>query len=427
MSAQVVSVNGGRVTLQVEVELGGSMLEMESSIQDAVNELGTLATAEALSRFDTDGGGLEIGGQKWSVKGFLPKVYQTPYGEVSIERHVYQGSRGGKTYCPLDRDARIVVTSTPRFAMQVSHKFAAGSSVQVKRDLAENHGRAVARSYLQGVAEAVGGVAQAKEESWHYATPKLGREVASVGIGIDGTCMLMCHEGYREAMTGTVSLYGRDGERLHTIYVGATPQYGKASFYARMEHEIEHVKALYPQARYAGVADGAACNWEFLAPHTDVQVLDFYHATQYLADAAKAFSSRNNAQREKWLNDACHDLKHKHGAASRLLKQMQALAEGGQRLSKNVRSKLDAAITYFRNHKHQMRYAKYRAQHLPIGSGVTEAACKTLVKQRLCNSGMRWVEKGAKLVLSPRALMLTQDRWQQFWGKINQYDFPVAA
>ncbi len=162
VTAQVVSVNGDRVTLQVEVELGGSMLEMESSIQDAVNTVGTLATGEALARFDTDGTGIDIGGQKWSSKGCLAKVYQTPYGEVEVQRHVYQHSRGGKTYCPMERDARIVVTSTPRFAMQVSHKFAAGSSVQVRRDLAQNHGRVVARSYLQGVAEAVGGIAQAK-------------------------------------------------------------------------------------------------------------------------------------------------------------------------------------------------------------------------------------------------------------------------
>jgi len=427
MTAQVVSVNGSRVTLQVEVDLGGSMLEMESSIQDAVNGVGTLATGEALQRFDTDGARIELGGQKWFSKGCLPKIYQTPYGEVEVHRHVYQGSHGGKTYCPLERAARIVVTSTPRFAMQIAHKFAAGSSVQVRRDLVENHGRAVARSYLQGVAEAVGGIAQAKEETWRYRTPKLDRAVASVAIGIDGTCMLMCKDGYREAMTGTISLYGKDGERLHTIYVGATPQYGKESFYRRMEGEIEHVKTLYPKVAYAGVADGAVCNWEFLGPHTDFQILDFYHASEYLADVAKAVFPRDKAQREQWLTDACHNLKHKRGAAGRLLKEMQALSKGEQRMSAEVRKKLAAAITYFRNHKHQMNYPKYRAQDLPIGSGVTEAACKTLVKQRLCNSGMRWVEKGAKIVLSLRALMLTADRWEQFWGKIDQYGFPVAA
>jgi hypothetical protein len=74
-----------------------------------------------------------------------------------------------------------------------------------------------------------------------------------------------------------------------------------------------------------------------------------------------------------------------------------------------------------------MHYARYRAQGLPIGSGVTEAACQTLVKQRLCCSGMKWVERGARIVLSLRALVLTNERWQQFWAKINQYGFALLA
>jgi hypothetical protein len=56
-----------------------------------------------------------------------------------------------------------------------------------------------------------------------------------------------------------------------------------------------------------------------------------------------------------------------------------------------------------------------------IGSGVTEAACKTLVKQRLCGSGMRWKDQGAKVILSLRALVQSKGRWQQFWDKIDQY------
>jgi hypothetical protein len=67
----------------------------------------------------------------------------------------------------------------------------------------------------------------------------------------------------------------------------------------------------------------------------------------------------------------------------------------GQTLEDN----LAAAVTYFRNHQHQMNYALYRKRHYPIGSGVTEAACKTLIKQRLCCSGMRWKEKGAAAIL----------------------------
>ena len=60
-----------------------------------------------------------------------------------------------------------------------------------------------------------------------------------------------------------------------------------------------------------------------------------------------------------------------------------------------------------------------------IGSGVTEAACKTLVKQRLCRSGMRWKEDGAQTILSLRALLLTPTRWDQCWRRLEQYGAPA--
>jgi hypothetical protein len=59
--------------------------------------------------------------------------------------------------------------------------------------------------------------------------------------------------------------------------------------------------------------------------------------------------------------------------------------------------------------------------------GVTEAACKTLVKQRLCNSGMRWKSQGAKIVLTLRGLVQSGNRWQQFWDKIDQYGLQKAV
>lgn len=146
-----------------------------------------------------------LGGEKWFSKGQVPKIYQTPYGEVEVPRHVYQRSQGGKTFCPLERAARIVVTSTPRFAQQVAHKFAHNASPQVREDLAENHGRPVARSYLQSLSDAVGSVVQAKEETWSYATPKLEQPVAAVSIGLDGTCLLLCQERRRRPRPGSSS------------------------------------------------------------------------------------------------------------------------------------------------------------------------------------------------------------------------------
>ena len=74
-----------------------------------------------------------------------------------------------------------------------------------------------------------------------------------------------------------------------------------------------------------------------------------------------------------------------------------------------------------------MKYAEHLSQNLPLGSGVTEAACKTIVKQRLCCSGMKWKEAGAAVVLSLRTLSHSCGRWEEFWQKIDQYGFPVVA
>ncbi len=425
MPAQLVSSTPEKVIVQLELSLSGSMLEQEEQIQDVLNEAGMLFTGEALSRFDTDGSPIVIGATKWTSKGLEPKHYQTPYGEVKVARHVYQTSKGGAIYCPLDRDARIVVSSTPRFAKQVSSKYAEFGAPRVVNDLSENHGRKVAQSFVQNICDAIGSIAQAKEEDWQYATPKLDEAVASIAVGMDGACMLMCHDGYREAMVGNISLYGLQGQRLHTIYLGATPEYGKATFKRRMEREIEQVKQQYPDAQVIGVADGAAANWTFLSQHTDVQVLDYFHASEYVARVAKAVF-RKKAERDPWLADRLHRLKHKQGAASRLIKEMEEFQQL-PRLSKHAREELATCLTYFHNHKHQMNYPRYHARGWPIGSGVTEAACKTLVKQRLCASGMRWKERGAAVVLSLRSLVRSTGRWLQFWEKIDQYGVPALA
>ena len=226
-------------------------------------------------------------------------------------------------------------------------------------------------------------------------------------------------------MVGTVSLYDALGERQHTIYIGATPEYGKAQFLERLEREIQRTKARYPQATYVGIADGAASNWQFLTRHTSEQVLDFYHATGYLGAVAMALHPKDLTQQRQWLDQSCHALKHDHGAATQLYQQMLALSQSQQH-PKVIQDNLAAAVTYFHNHIHQMNYAVWREKHYPIGSGVTEAACKTVIKQRLCCSGMRWKETGAAVVLSLRTLALTPTRWTQFWNKLNQYGFPIS-
>jgi len=412
---------GDLIKIEVTIDLSGSMLEAEESILRSVNAVGDVATVEALKRFDADGDPIMIGGTKWYSKGQVPKIYNTPYGVVSVDRHVYQRGGGGKTFCPMDDGARIIKKATPRFAKIVSHKIAHGATAQVMEDLEQNHGRSCLKATLQDLATYVGAVVQTKEETWSYATPELAGKVATVGIGVDGTCMLICDQKWREAMTGSISLYDKHGERLHTIYVGAAPEYGKEAFFERMTREIVHVKSLHPRAYFVGIADGARSNWDFLGPHIDEEVLDFYHASQYLTSAASAIF-KDEEERETWLDDQCHSLKHKHRAARKILRDLEQADT--TKMTQSQKKDLQACITYFGNHLHQMHYARYLEHGIPIGSGVTEAACKTLVKQRLCCSGMRWTPGGAQIVLSLRALAITESRWEQFWQKINQYGLP---
>ena len=125
MSASIIDRSAEQVTIQIQIPLSSvSLLASEESIQTVLNQAGTLASGEALKQFDTDGRAIEMGGATWSSKGQLPKTYQTPYGAVEIQRHVYQSSEGGTTFCPLEVDGRIIITSTPRFAKQLSHKYA---------------------------------------------------------------------------------------------------------------------------------------------------------------------------------------------------------------------------------------------------------------------------------------------------------------
>lgn len=456
---------------------------------------------EALTRFDATGAPIKTAGIKLTSKGKVAKEYQTPYGTLMLERHVYQTCNGGGTFCPLDDRARIITSSTPKLAQMISNKYATLTAQEVADDLTNNHGRKTTHRFVQYTADMVGSIAQATEEAWDYETPIQIEPIASVSVSLDGTCMLMrpinkddpasratnkaqliidfklkiskgatdvtiferikeslaldghkpdCISkkvirkistgeidnldalldnmdtpdpgGYREAMTGNVSLYNLDGDRVHTIYLGATPEYGKATFLSRLQNEVDKIKNKYPNATYVGLADGAANNWEFLTPNTQYQILDFYHATEYLAGASYAFSNIET-ERRSWLHSACHELKHTDNAAKILLTQMKEqtiIIENKKKASELIKKKLAAAVTYFSNQLPRMNYSEYISKNLPIGSGVTEAACKTLIKQRLCRSGMRWKDRGARAVIALRALVQTTNRWSQFWDRITQ-------
>ena len=418
MKASLVSKNENEIVIQIKVALEPGMLKTEENIQQSLNLAGSLATKIALSDYDSDGDPIIVNDLKYTSKGQIEKIYQTPYGEIKLHRHVYQSSQGGKTYCPLENNARIIVYSTPKFAKTVSSKYSSDSGRFVQKDLIENHGRYISRNYIKNISDSVGLIALKKAKKWKYLPPVDPEIVKNIGLGLDGTCMFMTEDGWRIAMVGTIAFYGEDSNRFDTIYLSAPPEYGKKNFIKNFENEINYIKKIYLDPDYIGVADGAKDNWTFLSKHTACQILDFFHASEYVTKVAEAIYP-NKEKRSKWLSDSCHKLKHEVNGAGELLNEF--IGYRNKRINLKKKEKLESSITYFTNQISKMGYSEYVDKNYPIGSGVTEAACKVIVKQRLCNSGMKWKQRGAEAVLCLRSLNYSSDRWGQMWGKISRY------
>ena len=112
-----------------------------------------------------------------------------------------------------------------------------------------------------------------------------------------------------------------------------------------------------------------------------------------------------------------------HGAPpGRLLRELEARRVQLDRQNFLKRDEvLRQVIVYYTNNKGKMGYPQHLKRKLPLGSGVTEAACKTVVKQRMCVSGSRWKDGGASCVLALRTLKLTSGRWRQFWSYVTRH------
>jgi len=165
--------------------------------------------------------------------------------------------------------------------------------------------------------------------------------------------------------------------------------------------------------RWIALADGANGLDDFLTrnfPRVEVVILDFWHATEYLGDLAKALYPGDETASAAWLQPWCHRLKHEGGQA--VLEGLRTLEVRG-RAARECRERV---VTYFSNQVQRMDYPTYRAKGWCIGSGVVESACKRVVGQRLKGGGMRWGEDGADAVCHLRALFLSdQGQWDAFW------------
>jgi hypothetical protein len=387
----------------------------EIQVRDVVRVIGQALTRELLTRKAVSASSVEYEGQSYYRKAATPGTYQTPYGEVAVERHLYQSSAGGKTICPLEQRCQLRFGSaTPRLAEMVSFKLASQTAGEVEQDLAKCHGVTLSDTYLRALGEHVGQLARDRVGGWQVEGPTLPTPVATIATGVDGTTLPLVGEGYKEAMGGTIALYDATGTRLHTEYLGSMPEAGKITFATRLRARMTQVLTHYPHARHKCLGDGAQWNWDFFATHypNALWVLDFYHAATHLHTVADLLFGKGSAAAtayyERWRTAL---LEESNGVAALL----RSLIYHRNRLGLSARTAqaVETELNYFRTHTAQMQYATFRAAHLPIGSGVTEAGCKELLKARFCRSGMRWKRPTGAPLLQLRAIRLSQ-HWDSF-------------
>ena len=240
----------------------------------------------------------------------------------------------------------MIYDGSPFLAKQVSSKYSEMSAKKVRQDLSENHYRALSQDYIQNLSQKVGELIEEEERHIQYTLPAKVIDCQIVSIGRDGTTIYVREDGYRETMSGTISFYNVNRERIYTIYLAQAPQYGKECFNFRMERMINIVKSYLPiNTTYIGLADGASDNWSFLDVHTKVSIIDYWHATEYLTLASSA-ASRSSYEKKKWLEQAREQLKNKKGAAKTILGEMKKF-RNRKNLGKKVKDDLQKAITYF--------------------------------------------------------------------------------
>jgi hypothetical protein len=161
------------------------------------------------------------------------------------------------------------------------------------------------------------------------------------------------------------------------------------------------------------LGDGAAWVWELARvcfPFA-LLILDFFHAAEHVGLLTEILFGKDTPEakqhREMWV----HLLKNQEqGVDQVILLARQAMPQRGK-----VRRQAQKALAYFENNRDKMRYWEYQARGLFIGSGVVEAGCKSVVGQRLKQSGMFWNLSGAENILNIRCV-LENDHFNQFWN-----------
>jgi hypothetical protein len=229
---------------------------------------------------------------------------------------------------------------------------------------------------------------------------------------------------YRETKVGAVFLAERGKERSELapeVWID-TPKEGSQRYVARRTARGGFDQLLYTLACQSGlkraqqvvvIGDGAHWIWDLAAEQFPgaVQIVDLYHAKEHVWDVAHAVFGRETHKGISWAKHACDLLVA--GLIEDLVAEISLLPPIAPPPGKS-KSVPQQALGYFTTNAPRMRYPAFRAQGMHVGSGIAEAACKTVVTPRLKRTGMRWTPDGLDALLPLRTAKLNRT-YDLFW------------
>jgi len=179
------------------------------------------------------------------------------------------------------------------------------------------------------------------------------------------------------------------------------------------------------------LADGFEDNWEFLSKLSSRfgqreknEAIDIFHVLEKVKAALDAYHGDGTPESKAAFEDCRIWLRETKDGAERVIRALR-FRRGKTRGAK--KKTITGVINYLRKRKDRLRYKRLLDRNLPIGSGVVEAACKTLATERMKRSGMSWLEEGGQAILTFRSL-IQSDRWEMGWGLlVSQYKHDVKV
>lgn len=424
----------------------GDLSKFERELKERLLDVGRELVADELAKADVDVAAVSAEGTEYRRVLRAAETYMTSFGPVRVERTLFKDRDDPLEHAKAMLDLRVGIMGgfwTPEAAKQATW-VVSQMTPGLGEELFERVGNMrPSKSSLDRLPKEVSD--RWEDDRKHLEeqlreTLVVPKDAASVAMSLDGVLIPMKEgsgqeggrksdskqsegqggpAGYREVGCATVSFYDETGELLSAIRLARMPQYKKVDLKEMLMAEMGQVYAQRPDLQVVKIADACRDNWDFLTKSVRVgkEAVDYYHATEHLNDGMIAgYGEGTNQQRRKFTELADILLTEPDGV-EQVIAALEALHEQLTERQSKRRQVLEREVKFFKKNTRRMRYADLRAQGLPVGSGVQEAACKTLATQRMKQSGMRWGQEGGQAILTTRA-WTQSDRYDAAWALI---------